>query len=488
MRKWVWLFVILTIVLGACGKDDDKKDSSAPKAAIPKKTKNFDEWQLIDTQDMQAPIEAAVLQAYPQYAPPDEASADNYGIRLSYPLTLAPDGEQVVFMFEGDQPDQDADYYLCRCGIDSQEVVCQTVSREFLMLYSNDADIAWAPDGQRFALTAPKQGLIYYRDVDLWLVDYPSLETANLTDDGYNDNLRPGEEGAERALIDTTPIWRSGDLYFMRFNYRTAEAGGIVWGWYRLKDAQGEPEQVFDLTSLTPRPDLVVTGETALTPDGKHLIWSQADYGEDEPSWAVYSLDLAAAKTDKILTIDDLRPFLPDWSKLAAEPENFVSYAQLPEVLHLNADGSHLLVKLYSPIYTGTYPEVLNVIDVELSSGQITPLINYSVYADVQAVSDAFAESAFIPTMLILAPDAHSLFYVVRQRSGDATQFILRSMPLPFAGEPAQIGPIPEVDGLGESLTRMLGGSGGGGTSVPRIWQPTANGRVLIGTTLLQFK
>ena len=320
-----------------------------------------------------------------------------FGIPVGTGPRLSPDGMRLAWIA--------AKYHaVCTGEIDTWEVTCTPLPDEL-----KAADLFWSPDSRLIATHS--EVLRSMNEPDIWLFEPESGALTNLTDDGFDGNILQ-DAG---ALVDITPTWDpiTNDLYF----FRTVRSDSIFNGLYRIAAGEdgipsGEPELAVDLSDTFTeglpvyRNTLTypLDGGAAISPDGRTMAVIAVPGGRVMDA-AIWLIDLADGTLSEAASAGDILPVgLPEW----ADPLRTMlgGLTWLP-------DGSGLVVcTLEQPDPSSI--RIVRIID--LASGAITPLIDFSAAPSLEAfMSDAgpygaewLYDKMYAP---VLFPDGSAVLY-----------------------------------------------------------------------------
>ena len=198
------------------------------------------------------------------------------------------------------------DRAICRTAIMTGAATCVDVSREFprgrLIPELYFSPLGWSPDSTKVAVV--DQAYRYYRDSDLWVIDFEAGTTANLTDDDYDDNLMPGNTQPGVA-IETQPTWSPDGSQIAVERMVIDEDGGLGLATLSLVDAvTGE---VRDLGRLPSPPDYEMDAGSVLdlawSPDGTQLAFTLRHMRLEPEYDGIWLMDVASGETRQLLTV-----------------------------------------------------------------------------------------------------------------------------------------------------------------------------------------
>lgn len=275
---------------------------------------------------------------------------------------LSPDGTRLAGFGDGQ---------LCIFDVTSGLATCTPAPAD---LTAPPETLAWSPDGTRIAFSADV--FREFAEGDIWVFDVAGRTFTNRTDDGVAQ-LTTDIDPATR--LDYAPTWdaATGALYFVRSVPVPLEGGQFGWSLELMRFAAPdavEPERVLDFTGVFPPFSLFRTlplrflnSPLAISPDGTRLALLVRPTDPDDVRGGVWLLDMNDVSSRVRLTRARLPLGLPDW-----EPSDTMFVTGLAWA----SDGSGLVVATTDP--SDNRAIAANVHFVDVSDGQITPLLDFS--------------------------------------------------------------------------------------------------------------
>lgn len=320
---------------------------------------------------------------------------------------LSPDGTRVAWLV----PEAARRLaHLCIAAVDGSGVGgssedgenCFTIEGYLGMPYR----LVWSPDSQWIAFSEDPSAQAL--ESDIWLLDVANGVVTNRSDDGAAGRYVAVD--GDYAL-DYLPMWdaATGNLYFWR---SVPDANGsFALSLMRLDVVdEGAPQTVRDF-GQTLGDGLVrfgwqrfyLQGPSAIAPDGSALVVEIAPAQEMDvaDSHALWLIDLANVEAEprSLATSLDWQVALPQWSNQPAVVRG----------LQWTADGKGLLVAALSndlrlPLLLPYY--------VDVASGEITPVLDFSESVDRAAFFRVDAASGSAPRFAVpwtigLTPNAN---------------------------------------------------------------------------------
>ncbi|NLX10212.1 MAG: hypothetical protein GXY36_11190 [Chloroflexi bacterium] len=284
---------------------------------------------------------------------------------LLHHLFYAPDGLHVVYEADGEIEDR----AICRTAIMTGAATCVDVSREFprgrLIPELYFSPLGWSPDSTKVAVV--DQAYRYYRDSDLWVIDFEAGTTANLTDDDYDDNLMPGNTQPGVA-IETQPTWSPDGSQIAVERMVIDEDGGLGLATLSLVDAvTGE---VRDLGRLPSPPDYEMDAGSVLdlawSPDGTQLAFTLRHMRLEPEYDGIWLMDVASGQIRQLLTVGQAVELMKSYTGEAEAENLFLAAAPLV----WSPDGSRLLFWAGDP--TSFAPGIIGAFVLDLETGEVT--------------------------------------------------------------------------------------------------------------------
>jgi hypothetical protein len=310
-----------------------------------------------------------------------QAVADLIGAPNVRWATLSPDGATIAYA------NADKTKGLCLYTLTNGQTACTPwPTPGFGGL---EAFLYWSPDGKTIALT--ESTFMAFVDSDIWVFDVGAQTFADRTDDGVAGGFFGSSGMRPSAVLDYLPVWNpaTGDLYFFRTEPAgasdsaafTAMSTPLTLSLYRLSPAGGDAKLVRDLASdlkamqhpfpVFPSTRRFLEGPAAISPDGKQLAVSLRSQDLKDATDGIWLLDLAGGASKQVVSsAGGFTAGMPSW----AAPVNSV------DALAWTADGSGLLfaasnIKAADPLIDQ------NFYSVDLKTGTVTPLLDFSRYA-----------------------------------------------------------------------------------------------------------
>lgn len=311
---------------------------------------------------------------------------------------IAPDGETVAVMGRDT---------ICLLALATEQVECHPIPQSF---DSTPLLMLWSPDSRFIAFT--QNFFLFFDEPDLWVFDTDNRVFTNLTEDNTSGGIMgPSDEDEGPALLDHTFTWGpDGSLYFIRQRADSADDSPMdgFTELYRVDPLDGEPELIRDLTGDIPPLSVYHTQEynlkasMAVSLDGEQIALAvlAADY-EDRAN-GVWVLDASGEDApEQVVRMNDLTIGLPGYM----QDEERVRLAITG--VDWSADGEALYLVGTTP---ASFPRLVNVYQVELETGVLTALVDYSdieSQEDLLTVEDEEGRilSYRIPTAVVMAPD-----------------------------------------------------------------------------------
>ena len=236
----------------------------------------------------------------------------------------------------------------------------------------------------------------------------------SLTDDGQVGTWRQ-ETGTPSSNVDYLPAWNpdDGQIYFWRF-VSLGEYLQFTLGIYRVAPEGGEAELVRDMTEAVPQAALLfeqekffLDGPSAISPDGQSLaalLTATDEFGALYTGLWLIDLADAEAAPQELMPPSAFNAALPAWQQ----------YPAYPAGLSWTADGQGVLALARSED-THTPFTLFYYVDVE--SGSITPVVDFSELADPEALTEPAPGSDipfryFSPWTGSLSPQGNKLLMV----------------------------------------------------------------------------
>lgn len=316
---------------------------------------------------------------------------------------LAPDGSALAWYDRGERA-------ICVYTLASDQTICDPVPEQWQR--QQPIQIYWSPDAAYIAWTG--DFFRAFREADIMLYEVATRRLIDATDDG-NDLWNPiggGDEVTGPVWLDTVITWGpDGYLYFLRDILTGPEYDRDLMrsGLYRLDPSGGEPEQLRDMTGYFATPWLIYTyseynleGVMALSPDASQIAYLVRHPDPDEPVSGIYTMTVSGTEQQaQVATVEQLS---------AGYPVTRDNARIVPMAIAWTADGTGLIVLSTVPAEVSG---VMMLHYVDLDSGQVTPLFDYSGLDErdlfIAAEGEDFPPAFYIPRTVVLAPDGENL-------------------------------------------------------------------------------
>ncbi len=317
---------------------------------------------------------------------------------------LAPDGSALAWYDRGERA-------ICVYTLTTTSTVCAPVPEQWQT--QQPLEIYWSPDAAYIAWT----GDLFrtFREADIMLYEVATNRLIDATDDGNDDwrLLRPKDEDTGPIWLDAVITWGpDGYLYFLRdiLTGPEYERDLMRSGLYRLDPSSGETEQLRDMTGYFADNWLIyptygysnLEGAIALSPDASQIAYLVRHPDPDDPVSGVYTMTVSGTEEPvQVANFEQLTVGFPDSGNSARI---------MPLALAWTADGTGLVVLSTNPVYTSG---VMLLHYVDLNSGQVTPLFDYSGLDErdmfIAAEGEDFPPAFYAPRTVVLAPDGENL-------------------------------------------------------------------------------
>ncbi|MFN2200204.1 MAG: hypothetical protein ACK2UO_03305 [Caldilineaceae bacterium] len=241
----------------------------------------------------------------------------------------------------------------------------------------------WSPDDRYIAFT--EDPVTQGNESDIWVFDTTNNAFVDLTDDGVQGSWVAAESGTFE--LDYLPMWNAqdGQIYFWRSIPNPEVPISMTLSIMKIAPEGGQPEEVRQVQNdmggnliLFKEEAWFMDGVSALSPDGRQVAVipvneDQSDTADSNSNglWVVDVSDTSVPPR-QVATSDDFQTANLTWTGSPLYPTG----------LSWQADGKHLVV-----LTQNNNPQmpvvVLYYVDVE--SGEMTPVVDFSNVADEQA-------------------------------------------------------------------------------------------------------
>ncbi len=303
------------------------------------------------------------------------------GVKDPVFVALSPDGSMLAFaqqtgrMFNRSR--QICTYTFASAGID-----CVEAPEEY---QGYPVSLVWSPDSTQVVFTENPVTLGYDSDIWVWTVADGSV--VNRTDDGVYGPYTSAEPGT--ALIDYMPSWNAQDgmIYF----WRVVPQGNsqFVMSFNRISPTEGEPESLGEMAGALPGKLVLydteayfLDGMSVISPDGTKVAALFTDALSDPFATSRNTLYVADISDGDVSDVTELANF--DSFQTALPP--FQYSPATPLGIAWTSDGNGVLVAASSP---DTHTPLILFYYVDVASGEVTPVVDFSSYTDY----DAFFET-----------------------------------------------------------------------------------------------
>lgn len=355
-------------------------------------------------------------------------------------LFISPDGTLLYWwQFERDEETNN----LCHAPLaDPTTPVCVPMPENAVIV----TQPTWSPDGQWIAFT--EDPFIRFHESDIWLVNAQTGETHDLTDDGVL-----GSHFNEEAPynLDYLPMWRpDGSLYFFRVVSSERFADEPQCGIYLMRIEAAEitrdatPEQVYVASGeqMCSIPIWHISNRYALSgaaisPDGSQIaiLYRPNDPDIESEVWLVSLED----GTQRVLASEAQITSLgmPEWIEARTAILEGLAWAE---------DGRTLVVATTNPAVTSGPQR--NVVTIDVATGNVTPVFDFSGVADEQAavqdpLPSGLTARAESPRALLVTPAGDGIFTI--NFGLDTFGISLIPLPLQSGSAPLRL-TLPEGD------------------------------------------
>jgi len=327
-------------------------------------------------------------------------------------------------------------------------------------------DFAWAPGGERIAMT--ENAFLYLYEPDIWVVDLASGTTTNCTNDLAFGSLF---DDSVDAWIDLFPTWRSANrLTFVRPT-ETATDGAAELRIASIPDGgdlrvRADPNASHSLWPLPKGfPDAFrILRPPAWSPDGGRvaLITQGPTFGESING--VWILDAATGAIEQFIPTSAFAVGFPTWYDTAGIVPQNVGWVD---------GGSSLLVFVEDMSATAGWPR-MNLFLIDPWTGGIAAVADYSGYADRQALFEAGEDGHTgileVPLQAVVLPGGVAFLTLHQEADAgreDASTVELRHYTVTggramlrdtgtFSAHPRALGNGPRIVAMSEDGTALL--------------------------------
>lgn len=331
--------------------------------------------------------------------------------KSAYLATVAPDGNYIAW---GKQTGRGRNrvLQLCMFEFETAGKQCSDLSPKVFNGYPYQ--FQWSPDSRYIAFS--ENPMSSGSESDIWLFDREAGTFTDLTDDGLVGNWSSMVSDGEKPQLDFLPMWHpaDGQIYF----WRVVPLGNMRFtiGVYRIAPAGGEAELVRDLTAdfaaqapIFDYEELFLDGVSAISPDGSTLAVIMASFNDmGVTQTALWTIDLTDDSVDP-QQLADMSDFL------AARPEWAQDYPPQAQGLSWTGDGAGIVVVSNNSVSTSMPFQVYQYVDI--ASGAITPVVDFSGIAEMQDYADPAPGSdlpwrAYSPWTGSLSPSGDKLLMI----------------------------------------------------------------------------
>lgn len=377
------------------------------------------------------------------------------GEKTAYLATVSPDGNYIAYGKETGKGKKRV-LQLCVFTFESAGKKCSDLSPDVFNGYPYQ--FQWSPDSQYIAFSENPVQL--GSESDIWLFNREAGTFTDLTQDDLVGNWNTLLSDGKQVKLDYLPMWNASDgqIYF----WRVVPLGNMRFtiGIYRVSPDGGDAELVRDLTTnfaasvpIFDYEELFLDGVSALSPDGSTVaaimtVVSQMGVSSQQ----VWTIDLADTTVEpkKLAGAQDFLMALPEWA------QDFPPQAQ---GLSWTSDGKGIVFVTNSGVTTSMPFQVYYYVD--LASGKMTPVVDFSSVSEMDAYSEPAPGSdlpwrAYSPWTASLSPDGNKLL-MVNDLAGTVAVF---TAALPPTGELPPVSASSETSPM-SSVANSSRGAGG---------------------------
>jgi hypothetical protein len=317
---------------------------------------------------------------------------------------LSPDGAAVAWF------DRRENGAICLYRFARASTQCQPLPETF---NSVAPVVLWSPDSRYVAFT--QDGLRFFHEADIWLLDTQTLVYTNLTDDRINrlsllssSTVSPGDS--------TGPLWfdhsftwgTDGFIYFIRLDMPdTTQNDTYTIGLYRIAPEGGEAELIRDFTddferfSIYQLPEYNLSGTLAISPDAGQIAFTVIEPQMNSLRNGVWVMPLSGSTAPRqLVTLADLTR--------ATNPEFREAGGLLyPTGLAWTSDQTKLVVLAQNLAAQGIDADSI-LYHITLADGTLTPLTPFSDYTRAELTRPAANDRTpiyFMPRAAVMSPD-----------------------------------------------------------------------------------
>jgi Tol biopolymer transport system component len=265
-------------------------------------------------------------------------------------------------------------------------------------------DVAWSPDGSHLAFA--EQGLVYFRDGDLWLMDTATGALTNVDDDGYSGSIMSLLNDKLSSQVVSLPVnpTFSPDGRTIAFSRSVIRNGAWAGNEIALVAVDGGAPRT--VTRVTPDTPGVVYFGIRWAPDAARLYYSVTYPDLGDARSGIWVVDADGRNQRQILG--------------ATDPE-----AGPPAVAQVSPRGDKLLA-FYPVAMTGFAVKVPFYALVDVATGAAEPLL----------VPDPNAPPSAYVSLAAISPDGSKVLILARLTDPDL-QVWARDVD---GGEPIRLG------------------------------------------------
>ncbi len=373
---------------------------------------------------------------------------------------VSPDGNYIVWAQSGSK--RRAPGQFCLFTFSNADKTCTDVPEEY---QGYPYQLYWSPDSTQVAFT--ESPVTLGNESDIWVFNVADGSFVNRTDDGVTGSYVQAEPGS--YALDIMPMWSQvdGQIYF----WRVVPQGDseFLTAIYSVDPNEGEAVEVRDLSEVMagqlPLYDInyiSMDGMSALSPDGTKVaaaLTEVVNFGVTNNGLWVIDIADVEAEPQMLMTNDDFQAAYPVWQNLPGVPQG----------LSWTGDSGAVVVNTFS---NDTHAPLQVYYNVDVASGEITPVVDFSSVESLDALFDPTADGIpfryYSPWTASLSPANDS---VIMFNNLGGTAGVMQGM-LPPSGE------LPPV--LAAADSPLSGGTARSSRSV--------DGKVLIYGVLLTFE
>ncbi|MCC6615646.1 MAG: hypothetical protein IT320_19410 [Anaerolineae bacterium] len=313
---------------------------------------------------------------------------------------LSPDGSMIGWFLPQDSG------VMCVYTLADEDTICSSVPEVF---HGAPQYIMWSPDS-RF-ITFTQDFVIRFQEADIWLYEVATRQFSNVTDDQINrwrpfQGVGPGDSPGP-MWIDIAYAWGPDlNLYFARIELADPSTMDVYTaGIYRLNPDSDETTLIRDITDEFERFAIFQTrevefdGSLSVSPDAQQIAMIVLEPERDSAKNGIWIMPLdGSAAPRQLVAQSALTPGL-----IAQSGIDFA----LPTGLAWSADGRSLYT-LGTTIYTGSLDAGAVVYQIDVETGALTPLNDFSAYdreSVLKADDSGYPPAFYIPRAAVMSSD-----------------------------------------------------------------------------------